>query len=105
MFGGQKQTVQNIDVLWTFFGNPTGTQVSQACGTSAPGNGTIQSYNAYPVHGKLREAIWRNNLGYVRDVPLNATNTDVNWSSAPAWTQCCSGTSPRAQGGDILTQQ
>jgi len=85
------------------FGNP-GSQTSQACGTSAPGSGTIQSYDAYPVHGKLREAMWRNNVGYMRDVPLNATNTNVDWASAPAWQQCCTGNPPRAQGGDILTQ-
>ncbi|MBE2238609.1 MAG: hypothetical protein IAE81_12530 [Caldilineaceae bacterium] len=54
--------------------------------------------------GRLREGIWRGGIGYVRDVPLNSTNTDINWAAAPAWQQCCSsGTPPRAQGGDVLS--
>jgi len=109
-------------------GNSSGAPTSQPCLTNLPAgsSGTIESYTAYvvgnhwreaiwrggvgytrnlhPVHGKLREAMWRNNVGYVRDVPLNATNTNVDWASAPAWQQCCTGSPPRAQGGDILTQ-
>jgi hypothetical protein len=76
---------------------------SQACRTSAPGSGTITSYTAYAVGGRLREGIWRGGLGYIRDVPLNATNTDINWGSAPAWQQCCFGLSTTAQGGDVLS--
>jgi hypothetical protein len=84
-------------------GNGTGTQTSQPCRTTAPGSGTITSYTAYVVGGRLREGIWRGGIGYVRNVPLNSTNTDIDWAQAPAWQQCCSGTPTRAQGGDVLS--
>ena len=86
-------------------GNPTGATTTQNCRTSLPAgsSGTINSYTAYVVGGRLREGIWRNGIGYTRDVPLNATNTDIAWNSAPAWQQCCVSTPPRAQGGDILS--
>ena len=54
------------------------------------------------MNDQLREAMWRNNIGYMRTVPLNAAKTDAQWSSAPAWTQCCTGTAPQAQSVYIL---
>ncbi len=86
-------------------GNPTGTQTDIACRTTLPSgsSGTINSYTAYVVGGVLREGIWRNGVGYARNVPLNATNTDINWGSAPTWSCCLSGTIPRAQGGYVLS--
>jgi hypothetical protein len=70
-----------------------GTQTSQNCRTSVPAgsSGTITSYTAYVVGGRLREGIWRGGIGYVRDVPLTSTNQDIDWGNAPA------------QGGDILS--
>ena len=80
----------------------TSQQTQGACQTTAPGTGTIQSYTAWVVNDQLREAMWRNNIGYMRTVPLNAAKTDAQWSSAPAWTQCCTGTAPQAQSVYIL---
>ena len=80
-----------------------GTQ--QPCQTTAPGTGTIQSYTAWVVNDQLREAMWRNNIGYIRATPLNAAKTDVQWSSAPNWTQCCTGAAPQAQSVYILNHQ
>ena len=79
-----------------------GATTTRTCRTTAPGSGTIQSYTAYVVGDYLREGMWRNNVGYIRNVPLNSAKTDVLWSSAPAWSQCCSGTAPQAQGVYIL---
>jgi len=86
-------------------GEETGTQTSQTCRTTLPAgsSGTITSYTAYVVGGRLREGIVRGGIGYVRDVPLNADNTDVNWSSAPAWSCCITGLSTTGQGGDVLS--
>ena len=87
-------------------GNPTGVTTIQTCRTSLPVGSslTIQSYTAYPVGGNLREGMWRNGIGYVRTVPLNATNTDVDWNNAPTWSQCCTNNAPpRAQGGYVLS--
>lgn len=81
-------------------GNITSQEV-RTCSTYAPGSGTIQSYTAFVVANALHEAIWRGNAGYIRDVPLAAEGR-VNWGAAPAWTQCCSGTPPRAQGDYIV---
>lgn len=85
-------------------GNPVWSQQSSApCRTTvAPGSGPIQSYTAYVAGDVLREWIWRSNIGYSRNVPLNSTKTDVLWGSAPGWSQCCSGTAPRAQGVFLL---
>lgn len=80
----------------------TSQQTQGACHTTAPGTGTIQSYTAWVVNDQLREAMWRNNIGYMRTVPLNAAKTDAQWSSAPNWTQCCTGAAPQAQGVYIL---
>lgn len=86
-------------------GNETGPQTSQTCRTTLPAgsSGTITSYTAYVVGGRLREGIMRGGVGYVRDVPLTADNTDVNWSSAPAWSCCITGLSTTGQGGDVLS--
>jgi len=84
-------------------GNPTGTQTSQTCRTSAPGSGTITSYTIYIVGERARESIWRGGVGYIRDISVNADNADLNWTSAPAWQVCCSGPPTRAQGGDVLS--
>ena len=86
-------------------GNPSGTQTQQACQTSLPSgsSGAIETYTAYITGQYLHEALWRGGKGYVRDVPLNATNTDVNWSAAPAWQHCCTATGPEAQGAYVLT--
>lgn len=86
-------------------GNPTGAQTWIACRTTLPSgsSGTINSYTAYIVGGVLREGMWRNGVGYARIVPLNVTNTDINWGGAPAWSCCLTGTTPRAQGGYILS--
>lgn len=77
-------------------------QTPSTCRTSVPSTGAVQSYTAYVVGDYLRESIWQGNVGYVRNVPLNATKTDVLWSSAPAWSQCCTGAAPRAQSVFIL---
>ena len=86
-------------------GEEIGTQTSQTCRTTLPAgsSGTITSYTAYVVGGRLREGIWRGGVGYVRDVPLTADKTDVNWSSAPAWSCCLTGLSTTGQGGDVLS--
>jgi len=87
-------------------GNPIGVTTEQNCRTSLPAgsSGTIQSYTAYPVGGNLREGMWRNGTGYVRTVPLNATNTDVDWNNAPIWSCCVyNNAPPRAQGGYVLS--
>lgn len=79
-------------------------QTTQACSTSLPAgsSGTVQSYNAYVVGQNWREGMWRGGIGYVRNVPLNSNGT-INWGSAPAWSQCCSGgTAPLAQEGKIV---
>lgn len=88
----------NGDPIWA-------NQTSQACRTAAPGSGTVQSYNAFVSGQTLREGIWRGGLGYSRSVPLNVTNTDVAWPTPPGsgWTQCCSGTAPAAQGGELTS--
>jgi predicted transcriptional regulator len=77
-------------------GNPIwgGTEVT-SCSTYAPGSGTIESYTTYVSGGFLREAMWRNSIGYVRSVPLSGTT--VNWAAAPGWVQCCSGNGPSEQ--------
>lgn len=85
-------------------GNLGPTTPPQPCRTSAPGSGTIQSYTAYVVGDYLREGMWRGNVGWTRNVPLNATKTDVNWGSAPTWSYCCSGSGPRAQTVFILNR-
>ncbi len=94
------------------YGDATDAQTSQQCRTvlnppnSFPGTGTldvITSYTAYVVGGRLREGLWRGGKGYIRDVPLKADNTDINWNSAPVWTQCCTGLSTGGQGGDVLS--
>ncbi len=80
--------------------NQTRTQV---CRTFAPGSGTVGTYTAVVTGEYLREAIWRGGIGYVRDIPLNDTNTEANWNAAPDWRQCCTGTTPEGQGAYVLT--
>lgn len=37
---------------------------------------------------------------------MNSTKTDINWNSAPGWTQCCSNSSPpREQAGKVISHQ
>ena len=74
---------------------------SQSCSTYAPGSGPIESYTTYVHAGELREAMWRNGIGYVRDIPLYS-NGRVNWGAAPDWTDCCVGNGPSEQGAYVL---
>jgi len=76
---------------------------SGACQTPIPGiSGTIQSYTAWVINDQLREAMWRNDVGYIRTLQLNPEKTDVVGAASVSWTQCCSGTAPQAQGVFIL---
>ncbi len=70
------------------------TQQSNACPTTPPGSGVVQSYTGYVVADTLREGIWRGNAGYLRTVPLTAEGR-VNWNAAPAWSQVGGSTRPR----------
>ena len=52
---------------------------------SLPGNGVLQSKANYRVGNNLVQAIWRNNQGWTRNVPI--VNDEVRWGNAPAvWT-------------------
>lgn len=75
------------------------------CPTILPGSGDIQSYTAWVVNDQLREAMWRNNIGYTRTLQLNAEKTDVDGAWTQNWTQCCTGTAPQAQSVYILNHQ
>ena len=80
-----------------------GQTTSQPCRTFAPGSGSIGSYTAVVTAEYLREAIWRGGKGCVRDMPLNSSNTDVDWNAPVGWTHCCTASSPGAQGAYVLT--
>ena len=86
-------------------GVPYGSNIISSCGTSLPAgsSGTVETYTAWVVGEHLHEAMWRGGKGYIRAVPLNDFNTDIDWSRAPGWHQCCTGTGPKGQGGYILT--
>ena len=86
-------------------GNPSGNQTERTCQTTLPAgsSGSIQTYAVHVTEQYLHEALWRGGRGYVRDVPLNDNNTDVNWAAAPAWHHCCTATAPEAQGAYVLT--
>ncbi len=84
----------NGNLLWS-------SSTLQACQTSAPGSGSMQSYTAYVTGDYLHEALWRGNKGYIRHVPLKS-NGQVDWSNAPVWQQCCRGTAPAAQGAFVV---
>jgi len=73
---------------------------SGSCQTFAPGSGTVTSYTNWVAGDQLHEAIWRGGYGYVRAIPIDNDGT-VNWGSAPAWSQCCSGSSVGGQGAYI----
>lgn len=47
------------------------------------GSGSLQAYSVYRVGDHLTQTVWRNNLGYYRDVPLSGCSE--NWGSATAW--------------------
>ena len=62
-----------------------------------------RNLQAYITGESLHEALWRGGRSYVQDVPLNATNTDIDWAVVPAWSHCCTATGPEAQGSYVLT--
>lgn len=84
-----------------------GSQTSGPCQTSLPpgSSGSIESYTAYVTGELLRESIWRGGKGYVRDVPLDATNTNVNWPTpaTAGWTHCCTASGPKGQGAYVIS--
>lgn len=82
-------------------GNPIWNPNNErACQTTKPATGWVQSYTTYATQGYLYEAMWQNNLGYVRAIPI--VNGSADWNSAPNWTQCCSTNPPKEQGAYIL---
>jgi hypothetical protein len=74
------------------------------CRTTIPGSGNVQSYNNYLIAETWREGMWKSNgTAFIRTgIPLNSTNTDINYSATPAWSPCCSLPIPDSQGGDIV---
>jgi len=88
-------------LLSPYTGNPDWeSTLPYDCSTFAPGSGTIESYTTYVSGGKLREAMWRGGLGWLRNIPVNDDGT-VDWTAAPSWVQCCSGGGPNEQGAYV----
>lgn len=90
-------------------GNPSGATSETNCPagnlpTGLGANPQIQTYSAFAVAGTLREELWIDNKGYLRNVPLTADNTNVDWPNAPVWIECCTGPTPLSQDGYIVSR-
>ncbi len=73
------------------------------CTTRACWRAQIKTYTAFAIAGTLREELWIDDKGYLRNVPLTADNKAVDWNSAPAWNHCCTNNTPLSQDGYIVS--
>lgn len=64
---------ENAPTVWT---GPVGID-------SMPGSGNMQAHGDYATSNTLIQAIWRNNQGYARNVPI--VNGVVQWGAAQLW--------------------
>jgi hypothetical protein len=90
-------------------GQPSGaTTVVNCTGQFVPpglaAGAQMKTYTAFAIAGTLREELWIDGKGYLRNVPLTADNKAVNWNSAPAWNHCCDGAAPLGQGAYIVSR-